>query len=189
VNDAARAALAALGASAVIATIFSLSYLIVVASGLPGTFGQSLASELLGSFLIALGLMWGTWVFVYRRPKEFFLSTFYTFKKVLRREELSAKEGRSEPFIVDGPYLYVRNPTYFAAFVMTLGVAFLTRRSFVLLGGLGLLLWFNLVVMPYEEREMSALFGQDYVIYVRMVPAFIPSAKAARKPAQRPRKS
>jgi protein-S-isoprenylcysteine O-methyltransferase Ste14 len=31
--------------------------------------------------------------------------------------------------------------------------------------------------MPYEKREMIALFGQDYVTYTKMVPAFIPSGK------------
>ena len=45
----------------------------------------------------------------------------------------------------------------------------------------GLLLWFELIVMPFEEKEMRALFGQDYVTYAKMVPGFIPSAKVVRR--------
>lgn len=180
-NDNSRAILAAIGASLVVFIVCALGYAIMVVPGLPQNFGGSVLYWMVGASLIALGLLWVCWVFVYRRPKKFFVSTFCTFKKALTRTKPSVPLGRSEPFIVDGPYLYVRNPTYFGAFVALAGFAFLLGRTFLLAAALGLLIWFNLVVIPYEEKEMKALFGQDYITYTRMVPAFIPSARVARK--------
>jgi protein-S-isoprenylcysteine O-methyltransferase Ste14 len=177
-NDGVRALFASLGAGFVVLVICGLSYLILEAAELPERFGSSLLGWAVGSFLIALGLLWAGWVFVYRTPKGFFLSTFFTFKKALTRADPSVAMGRSEPFIVDGPYLYVRNPTYFGACSVVLGLGLVTGLSFLLLASLGLGIWFNGIVMPYEEREMKALFGQDYVTYTKMVPAFFPSGKA-----------
>ncbi len=144
---------------------------------IPAKFTTSVWSYGLGLFLIALGLLWVGWVFIYRSPWGIFLSTYYTLKKGLTRADLSAPLGRSEPFVVDGPYLYVRNPIYFGACVLSFGFGFMSGFTFVLVASLGLCLWFNLVIIPFEEREMKALFGQDYVTYTRMVPSFLPSGK------------
>ncbi len=176
-NDDARALLAASGASAVVLVVSSIAYAITAVSGIPWSFGTSVLGWALGAFLVALGLGWAGWVFRYRTPKGFFVSTFYTFKKALTRTDPSAALGRSEPFVVDGPYLYVRNPTYFGACAVVLGLALVSGQTFLLLAALGLAVWFNTIVMPYEEREMRALYGQDYVTYTKMVPAFIPSGK------------
>lgn len=176
-NDNMRALLAALGASSVVVVICSLRYFIIAISGIPSSFGESTVGWLLGAFLLALGFLWAGWVFVYRKAREFFVSTFYTFQKAFTHRAPSSPLGRSEPFIVDGPYLYVRNPTYFGAVLITLGSGFVFGLSFLLVSALGLFTWFRLLVIPYEEKEMKALFGQDYITHTRMVPAFIPSGK------------
>ena len=158
--------------------ICSIAFVLVSLLRIPASFGTSLPGLAVGALLVAFGLLWAGWVFMFRTPKEFLLSTFLTFKKALTRADPSNPLGRAEPFIVDGPYLYVRNPTYFGACVMFLGAALITGATFLVLSTLGLAIWFNLIVMPYETREMKALFGQDYVTYTKMVPAFIPSGKA-----------
>ena len=188
-NDGWRALLAALAASAVVVAICSIAYAIVALPGFPMSFGTSVLGIALGLFLVGLGLLWACWVFVYRSPKGFFLSTFYTFKKMLTRTDPGASLGRSEPFVVDGPYLYVRNPTYFGACLIVLGCSLTTGLTFLIIASAGLCLWFNLVIMPYEKREMQALFGQDYITYTRMVPSFIPSGRVVygrskRRPVQ-----
>jgi protein-S-isoprenylcysteine O-methyltransferase Ste14 len=143
----------------------------------------------LGAILLALGFLWAGWVFVCRKPWEFFVSTFHTFRKVLTRKAPSAPLGRSEPFIVDGPYLYVRNPTYIGTFVMMLGFASVFGLSFLLVSTLDLLIWFSRVVIPYEEKEIKALFGQDYFTYTRMVPALIPSGRVVHDRSKRGNRS
>jgi protein-S-isoprenylcysteine O-methyltransferase Ste14 len=172
-----RAIIAALGASSVVVVICALGYTIVVISEVPRSLGESALGWVLGAFLVALGSLWAGWVFVYRKPRDFFVSTFYTFEKALTRKAPSSPLGRAEPFVVDGPYLYVRNPTYFGAIVIILGFGFVFGLSFLFVSAFGLFVWFRLLVIPYEEKEMRALFGQDYVIYARMVPAIIPSGR------------
>jgi protein-S-isoprenylcysteine O-methyltransferase Ste14 len=176
-NDNMRAILAALGASSVVVVVCALGYFVVAISGVPQSLGESTLGWVLGAFFVALGSLWAGWVFVYRKPRDFFVSTFYTFEKALTRKPPSAPLGRAEPFIVDGPYLYVRNPTYFGAIIILLGIGFIFGLPSLFVSALGLFVWFRLLVIPYEEKEMRALFGQDYVIYTRMVPAIIPSGK------------
>ena len=38
-------------------------------------------------------------------------------------------------------------------------------------------LWFNLVVIRFEEWELLALYPEQYAAYVRAVPRFLPSLK------------
>jgi protein-S-isoprenylcysteine O-methyltransferase Ste14 len=37
------------------------------------------------------------------------------------------------------------------------------------------------VVVPFEEKELKALYGQEYEAYVKSVPRFIPSLKSKWK--------
>ena len=37
------------------------------------------------------------------------------------------------------------------------------------------LIVFNLVVIPFEEKELRALYGDKYDLYARTVPRFFPS--------------
>ena len=123
-NDNVRASATAIGAASVVGIICTLGYAVILLAGVPQSFGALLPNAVAGIFLITLGSMWVLWVFVFRKPKDFLVSTFYTFRKAVKGEDLSSSLGRSEPFITDGPYLYVRNPTYFAAVVVTLGIGF-----------------------------------------------------------------
>lgn len=76
--------------------------------------------------------------------------------------------------VVRGPCLYVRNPMILGVFLISLGEA-------VLLGSIPILCWFaaaaaiNLVYMPLsEEPGLARRFGEEYLIYKRNVPAWIP---------------
>jgi len=44
----------------------------------------------------------------------------------------------------------------------------------LLFSALLLLLWFNFVVAPYEEKELVALFGEQYRQYAERTPKIIP---------------
>jgi protein-S-isoprenylcysteine O-methyltransferase Ste14 len=38
-------------------------------------------------------------------------------------------------------------------------------------------LWFNLVVIRFEEKELKALYREEYETYAKSVPRFFPSLK------------
>jgi protein-S-isoprenylcysteine O-methyltransferase Ste14 len=66
---------------------------------------------------------------------------------------------------------------YFAVVVMVLGWWLLLDGTLVLLLAGLLALWFNLAVIPVEERELRAIFGQQYEAYSKAVPRFIPTLR------------
>jgi protein-S-isoprenylcysteine O-methyltransferase Ste14 len=72
-----------------------------------------------------------------------------------------------------GLYAYVRHPRYTGMFCAVVGAALLagTSRLWVLIA-----LWWilALVVIHFEERELTKRFGPAYMEYRRRVPAFLP---------------
>ncbi len=92
----------------------------------------------------------------------------------------SVGEGTLAPWdpprklVVRGIYRYVRNP-------MISGVLFILLGEAALFGSLALLVWFldffafQAIYMPLvEERGLARRFGEDYLVYKRNVPRWIP---------------
>lgn len=101
-------------------------------------------------------------------------STYLTFSKLLTRTRLEEKSGRTEPLVVKGPYRYVRHPLYSGVLLMAAGLWLVFDYTLLLVTTILLLLWFNFVVAPFEERELTVLFGKAYSDYARNTPRFIP---------------
>lgn len=106
---------------------------------------------------------------------DILISTYVTFSKVRGgRVRLEERSIRTEPLVVKGPYRYVRHPLYSAVVLLLLGWWLLLDYTFLLISDLLLLLWFNFVVTRFEERELRAIFGDDYEQYASRVPRIIP---------------
>jgi protein-S-isoprenylcysteine O-methyltransferase Ste14 len=82
--------------------------------------------------------------------------------------------GFSPPIlVVAGPYRFSRNPMYLSALIAWVGwtIFYGSPAVFVAL----VLLWsvFAFRVIPLEERQLQAMFGDDYLDYKRSVPRWI----------------
>lgn len=162
---------------ATVSFFFALGYLVTLIFGIPFSLALPRAARLFGLLLIALGLVFLGWLFRYRKPIDVAVSTYVTFVKAVRRSPLGKQSGRTEPLIIIGPYQYVRHPIYFSVFLLLLGWWMLLDYTFLILGALLLLLWFKFVVVPFEERELVAIFGDQYENYAKEVPSLIPFTK------------
>lgn len=92
--------------------------------------------------------------------------------------------GRGTPFPLDAPrqfvatgfYRWVRNPMYVGMAITLIGEALLlppiTKEMLVMLAILAVLV--SLLVIFYEEPHLQELFGEDYELYRRNVPRWIP---------------
>jgi protein-S-isoprenylcysteine O-methyltransferase Ste14 len=85
---------------------------------------------------------------------------------------------RTEPLIIKGPYKHVRHPLYFGVFLLVLGWWLLLDYSFLFISTVLLLLWFNFVITDFEEKELRAIFREEYDQYSRKVPKLIPFIKS-----------
>ena len=162
--------------SAVLALFLALGYLFVAILGIPLSLGFVLHVRLFGALLLVVGFLFLLWLFKYRKPADILVSTYVTFSKV-RGVSLEKPLGRTEPLVIQGPYRYVRHPLYLGVLLLVLGFWILLDYASLLFSAMLLLLWFNFVVAPFEEKELRAMFGDQYQQYSREVPRMIPLTK------------
>jgi len=159
----------------VLAGFFTLAYFVTIWLRIPQELGLPLPVRFIGLLLLLSGFALLCWLFRYRKPADILISTYVTFSKAARgRVSLDERSGRTEPLVVRGPYRYVRHPLYSDVVLLLLGWWLLLDYSFLLVSALFLLLWFSCVVTRFEERELKAIFGDDYEKYASRVPRIIP---------------
>ena len=124
-----------------------------------------------------LGVSIAAWAVRARGAANMVVSTYVTFAKAIRRTPASEMSGRMEPLVVSGPQKYTRNPLYFGVVMTVFGLALAGASSFVFVATVVLLLWFSLVMIPMEERELRALFGEEWARYSDETPMLIPFTK------------
>ncbi len=95
-----------------------------------------------------------------------------SLKLLVGYPELKVSEGQR--LVATGPFSVVRHPTYLAHILMLAGVFLITGYV-----GTGFLALFDLlisdsVIIPLEERELEARFGDDYREYKGRVPKLLP---------------
>ena len=93
-----------------------------------------------------------------------------------------ASRGRATPLpldapkrlIIQGPYLYTRNPMYLALFAALLGWILLYQTTGLLIYTLAVAALIGLFVIGYEEPHLQREFGVEYDGYKARVPRWIP---------------
>jgi protein-S-isoprenylcysteine O-methyltransferase Ste14 len=165
----------------VLASFLTLGYLITTVFAMPFSFDFTLPVRLVGLSVLVLGFLFFAWFFKYRKPIDVLISTYVTILKVRKGAVLKKPKGRTEPLVIKGPYKFVRHPLYFGVVLLVLGWWLLLDYSFLLISSILLLLWFNFVVGPFEEKELKAMFGKQYEQYSKKIPQIIPFIKHHKK--------
>ncbi len=93
----------------------------------------------------------------------------FGYKPILNR--LRGKQPRQNPFVVQGPYRWVRHPLYFLMILMIWSCPDLTLDRLLFNA-----LWTVWIAIGsfLEERDLIAEFGEPYRGYQRSVPMLIP---------------
>ena len=154
-----------------------VAYFLGHALGIPDRLHMAPPVRAGGAVVLGLGLAMLGWVFRYRRAGEVLTSTCVTMQKLVRRTPLQEPSSRTEPLVLEGPQRYVRHPMYFAVVVLWLGWWLLLDYTFLLFMAFFFFGWFNLVIIPFEEKELRALYGEQYGAYAKAVLRFFPSLK------------
>ena len=154
-----------------------LGYFMGIAIGIPSRLCMTPALRGAGIALLALGFLFMGWLFRYRKPSEILVSTYVTMRKSIRRTRPDDVSARTEPLILQGPQRHVRHPLYFVVVVLLLGWWLVLDYTFLLFMAFLFFLWFNIVVIRFEEKELKALYKEEYENYAKSVPRFFPSLK------------
>ena len=162
---------------ATLSVFLAIGYLLTIVFGIPLSFSLPISVRWFGLLLIGSGLVFFRWLFRHRKPIDVLLSTYSTVLKAARRARIEERTGRTEPLVIVGPYKYVRHPLYFGVVLLVLGWGLLLDYSFMFFSAVLLLLWFNFVLAPFEEKELRTLFGEQYDQYSKGVPRMIPFLK------------
>ncbi|MGA2265451.1 MAG: methyltransferase [Phycisphaerae bacterium] len=160
--------------AALLTTFCLIGYVLERVIGLPLRLGLPWPLRLGGVLVLIVGFGMMAWIFKWRHPGDLFVSTFVTLTKVLRRAPLETPAGRGEPLVIVGPYRTIRHPQYAAVMLLAAGWWLALDYTFLLFLLAFLAVWFSCVVAPLEERELRALFGDQYASYARHTPRFIP---------------
>jgi len=75
--------------------------------------------------------------------------------------------------LTQGPYQFSRNPMYLGELVLWLGWVFFFGSVSVFIVFLLLVVLMNFRVVPREERELEARFGDVYIQYKKRVPRWL----------------
>ena len=112
------------------------------------------------------GLLWWLWGLRY---------TSGALLSILKKSYREAvRIGFTPPhLVVTGPYRYSRNPMYVAGLFAWIGWTIFYGNLAVFAGLVFLWSVFTLRIIPYEENQLEALFGSDYIDYKKSVPRWL----------------
>ena len=107
----------------------------------------------LGLFVFAAGLSLTFWA-------------FYLFKK----NKTPIIPGKKPEFmVVEGAYKFTRNPMYLGVTIALLGAAIYFGNIFSFLSPIIFFLSMNYYFVPFEEKLMEQIFGNQYLNYKKKV--------------------
>jgi protein-S-isoprenylcysteine O-methyltransferase Ste14 len=144
-----------------------------VAAAIDGAFGfepigSIPATQILAAFSFLVGVFWVTWSYTY----------LLFVGKGLPLEAFGTALHPTKVLVTTGPYAYTRNPGMIGLLFLFLGVALLQRS----ISGLIMLPVAVAIIIPYlilfEEKALTARFGDDYREYRSNVPLLVPRLTA-----------
>ena len=115
-----------------------------------------------------IGLFWAIW------------SNLTIFTKG-EGSPIPLKETQTKLLVMEGPYKYTRNPMVFGYILFWLGLGFLFKSVFLLIG-FTLIITIALIILVklWEEKNLERRFGNSYVEYKKKVSFLIPFPQKKR---------
>jgi protein-S-isoprenylcysteine O-methyltransferase Ste14 len=91
-------------------------------------------------------------------------------------ETILTKE--SHGLVTHGPYRWIRHPLYSVASIAFLALGLISANAFILVSGVVILAGIALFVVPKEDAQLEAKFGDPYREYRRKTGSLLPRLKA-----------
>lgn len=89
---------------------------------------------------------------------------------------------KTKEFIISGPYAYVRHPLYLGTYLIGFGFCMMAEMWWLLiLFQAAFALYYYPRKEIIESARLAGYYGEEYLVYMRSVPALVPSLKAYKK--------
>ncbi|WP_276501981.1 methyltransferase family protein [Terrimonas pollutisoli] len=105
-----------------------------------------------------------------------FLRTVYLFKTI--GKGTLAPWTPTQKLVIAGPYRYCRNPMISGVFFILLGETLLLNSTNILIEALIFFAFNTIYFILIEEPDLYKRFGEEYLVYKKNVPRWIPKLKA-----------
>ena len=122
---------------------------------------RTISHWILGLILVALG------IWLNRQVRQQF-----TWRRLIGLPEINPRKNPGG-VVRSGIYGWMRHPRYMEFVLTFTGLAFLTSAPGIFVLAILTFLMY-LIVAPLEERELRQQYGDDYAVYAREVPRFLP---------------
>jgi protein-S-isoprenylcysteine O-methyltransferase Ste14 len=141
-------------------------------------------------FRVPLGFLFAFVFLIFAKPDfaTLLVGGIIAVMGLLIRAWSSGHIRKNQQLAVSGPYAYTRNPLYVGSFIMGFGFTIASGVWWLAILFAILFLGIYLPVMRAESKELTDIFGEDYVKYSRAVPLFVPRLTKYRmenSPAQK----
>jgi protein-S-isoprenylcysteine O-methyltransferase Ste14 len=132
-------------------------------------------------YRVPAGYVVGVLALLLARPSG--LSILWSLPLVLAGEALrlwaSGHIEKTRRLATGGPYAHTRNPLYVGSLLLALGVAAASASSWVVLAVAAYLAGFYPSVIREEARFLRQTFPEEYGLWARDVPLFLPRLRPA----------
>ncbi len=92
---------------------------------------------------------------------------FWTLRALGTNVSETVLTKSTQKLVTVGPYRWVRHPLYTMGLALFLGVGLMSDSGFILAFAILAVVAVRLIVIPLEERELVARFGDEYWTYMR----------------------
>jgi len=109
-------------------------------------------------------------------------AAYWAFRTLGRNVSETVLTREHHELVTTGPYRVIRHPLYAMGIGLFLAVGLMAASWFILLFALIVVASIRLVVVPLEERELEAKFGDAYRRYRERTGALVPRLTSGRRP-------
>jgi protein-S-isoprenylcysteine O-methyltransferase Ste14 len=81
-----------------------------------------------------------------------------------------AVEGEITILVDSGIFAVIRHPFYLGVIMLVSASMLISQHWLTLILGVPVLAWFFLYALPWEDKELIEIFGDDYKRYIKKVP-------------------
>lgn len=107
-------------------------------------------------------------------------AAYWVFRSLGRQVSETVLTKEHHELVTAGPYRWIRHPLYATGIALFLAVGLIAANWFILLFALIALAGIRFVVIPLEERELLAKFGDQYRGYMHRTGALVPHFSGRR---------